>query len=49
MTTALNTVAEIAKCVVRGTCNAIAAAPIAPPRTAPIDHTACNELMIERP
>ena len=39
-TTALNTAAETAKCVVRGTCNAMAAAPIAPPSTAPTDHTA---------
>ncbi len=35
--------------IARGTFNAIAAAPIAPPSTAPADQTACSELMMDRP
>lgn len=45
----LNTTAIAARCTPRGMCMAMVAAPVSPPSTAPIAHTACNELMIERP
>ena len=44
-----NTTADTTKWVPRDTCSAIAAAPMAPPKIAPADHTAWNELMIDRP